>query len=160
MNFTSLLERIRDSQYLIPLTIIILAIGLAIVAGTLDSSTSESPFLLIRASAAAGRTLLTTVAGAIITVAGLVFSLSAITVPACFQSILTTGRPGHRSRSLSTTCGWHCHGNICICHHGIGRNWPDAEQRCVGRLGCNRRRGPRHPRSSVDRGVHRPCHPP
>ncbi|MBT8199161.1 MAG: DUF2254 domain-containing protein [Acidimicrobiia bacterium] len=35
---------------------------------------------MIRASAAAGRTLLTTVAGAIITVAGLVFSLSAITV--------------------------------------------------------------------------------
>lgn len=80
MNFTSVLERIRDSQYLIPVTIIIFGIGLAIVAGSLDGSTSESPFLLIKASAAAGRTLLTTVAGAIITVAGLVFSLSAITV--------------------------------------------------------------------------------
>jgi len=79
MNLHTLIERIRDSQFLVPAIAIGASVLLAVATGTLDEAGDPAGFL-IPATVGAARTLLATVAGAIITVAALVFSFTAVTV--------------------------------------------------------------------------------
>lgn len=79
MNMRQTIERIRDSQFLVPATGIVVSAVLAVITHNLDRS-SFVPAFLISASTESARTLLATVAGAIITVAALVFSFTAVTV--------------------------------------------------------------------------------
>jgi uncharacterized membrane protein len=79
IRIRELVERIRDSQFLIPAVVIALGLGLVAVTNALDRSGTAHP-LTIEASVATIRTLLASVAGAIVTVAALVFSLSAVTI--------------------------------------------------------------------------------
>ena len=79
MNLRNLIERIRDSQFLLPAVMIVLSVGIAIVTNRLDEIDVDRRYL-IPASVAGARTLVATVAGAIITAATLVFSFSAVTV--------------------------------------------------------------------------------
>ncbi len=74
-----LLYRLRDSQFLIPVLFIGASLLLVYATNQLDDSGISGP-LLISSEAPAARTLLATIAGSIITVAALVFSLSAVTV--------------------------------------------------------------------------------
>ncbi len=79
MNVRNVIERIRDSQFLVPAVGIVLSVGLVAVAHNLDRS-SFIPAFLIGSGTDSARTLLATVAGSIITVAALVFSFTAVTV--------------------------------------------------------------------------------
>lgn len=79
MNLRNVIERIRDSQFLVPTAGIVFSVGLVAVAHNLDRS-SYAPSLLIGSSPDSARTLLATIAGSIITVAALVFSFTAVTV--------------------------------------------------------------------------------
>ena len=79
MNIRNLIEKIRDSQFLIPAVFIAGSLLLALLTNRLDGNDVTFD-LLIPSTVAAARTLTATVAGAIITVAALVFSFSAVTV--------------------------------------------------------------------------------
>lgn len=79
MNLRNLIERTRDSQFLIPAAAIAASLLLAFATNKIDEAGTGSRYL-IPASVGAARTLMATVAGAIITVAALVFSLTAVTV--------------------------------------------------------------------------------
>lgn len=79
MNVRALVERIRDSHFLIPALCIAASVGLAVGTTSLDRSVA-APAVAIEATITSARTLLSTVAGATITVAALVFSLSAVTM--------------------------------------------------------------------------------
>lgn len=79
MHLREWVEWLKDRQFVIPAVVIAGAVALAIVAGILDDHVSRAP-LVIPSSVRAARTLLATVAGAIITVAALVFSFSAVAV--------------------------------------------------------------------------------
>lgn len=79
MNLRNIIERFRDSQFLLPTVGIAISVGLVAVAHDLDRS-GLNPGLLIGTETDAARTLLATVAGSIITVAALVFSFTAVTV--------------------------------------------------------------------------------
>ncbi len=79
MKLRTRIERIRDSQFVVPVVFIVLSIILVVVTTQLDEHVSP-PDLLIPAKIGGVRTLLATVAGSIITAAALVFSFSAITV--------------------------------------------------------------------------------
>ncbi len=76
----SLVQRIRDSLFFIPVLGIVTFSGLAILILYFDRKLSyedESPWLLA-ATVAGGRSIATTVAGATITVAAIVFSITAL----------------------------------------------------------------------------------
>jgi len=79
VNLRALVERIRDSHFLIPALCIAASVGLALGTTFLDRSLTAPP-LAIDATVTSARSLLSTVAGAVITVAALVFSLSAVTM--------------------------------------------------------------------------------
>lgn len=80
MRLRSFVERIRDSQFYLPALFILASLVLAAVARELDARDPDGASYLIPSSVQAGRVLLGTVAGAIITVAALVFSFTAVTV--------------------------------------------------------------------------------
>jgi uncharacterized membrane protein len=75
----SMIERMKDSQFLIPALCIAASVALVTATNELDQRGIESP-LAIASSVTGTRTLLATIAGSIITVAALVFSLSAVTM--------------------------------------------------------------------------------
>lgn len=79
VQLRSLMERIRDSQFLLPAVSIAIGFALAGLTSNLDER-GTSHALVISSSVMTARTLLATVAGAIITAAALVFSLSAVTL--------------------------------------------------------------------------------
>lgn len=79
MYLRNLIEKARDSQFLIPALCIALSLGLVIAANYLDRNDVDHP-LAIASAAEAARTLLATIATATVTVAALVFSLSAVTM--------------------------------------------------------------------------------
>lgn len=81
VNPRVLVERFRDSLFFVPSLYVFAAIGLAWLTNTLDSEVGPEglPYLL-QTSPSGARALLGAVAGATITVAGLVFSLTALTV--------------------------------------------------------------------------------
>lgn len=81
MRFRAVAERVRDSLLYVPAAFIVASLGLAWVTNRLDQmgTWADTPYLLPAATSAA-RTLLGTVAGATITVAALVFSITAVTV--------------------------------------------------------------------------------
>jgi uncharacterized membrane protein len=79
VRLRNVIERVRDSQFFVPAIAIVGTVLLAVVTNALDEA-GAPPGFLIPATAAAARTLLATVAGAIITVAALVFSFTAVTV--------------------------------------------------------------------------------
>ena len=81
MNLRHLLDRLRDSLLYVPASFILGSLVLAWVANWLDQATGTGDiFFILPTSVEAGRTLLGTVAGATITVAALVFSITAVTV--------------------------------------------------------------------------------
>ncbi|MBT8207806.1 MAG: DUF2254 domain-containing protein [Acidimicrobiia bacterium] len=81
MNPKVLVERFRDSLFFVPSLYVFVAIGLAWLTNTLDSRVGpEGLQYLLQTSPSGARALLGAVAGATITVAGLVFSLTALTV--------------------------------------------------------------------------------
>ncbi len=75
------LMALRDSQFTIPAAFIAISLLLAFLVNRADSSLPIDglPFLL-PSTVPAGRTMLATIAGAVITVAALVFSFTAVTV--------------------------------------------------------------------------------
>lgn len=73
------LEWLKDRQFVIPFLFIAVGVALAVVTGLLNDELVGAP-LVIPSTVRAARTLLATVAGAIITVAALVFSFSAVAV--------------------------------------------------------------------------------
>lgn len=81
MNLQALLSRVRDSQFVLPALLIVVSILMVFGANYLDGRLTQDglPFL-VPATVPSGRTMLATIAGAIITVAALVFSLTALTV--------------------------------------------------------------------------------
>ena len=79
MNIRNLIEKVRDSQFLIPAVFIGVSLVLSLVTNRLDGSDATVD-VLVPSTVAAARTLTATVAGSIITVAALVFSFSAVTV--------------------------------------------------------------------------------
>lgn len=79
MNVRRFLDRVRDSQFFVPSYFIAASLVLVYITNELDSTGISSRWL-ISSHEPAARSLLGTVAGAIITVAALVFSLSAVTV--------------------------------------------------------------------------------
>jgi uncharacterized membrane protein len=79
MNVRSLIEKVRDNQFLTPALFIALSLALVTATNYLDRGGAAHP-LAIASSASATRTLLATIASATITVAALVFSLSAVTM--------------------------------------------------------------------------------
>ncbi len=77
----SFLQRVRDSLFFVPLVIMALCIGLAALAVYLDSRFADSltdASYLLASTVAGGRSIATTVAGATITVAAIVFSITAL----------------------------------------------------------------------------------
>lgn len=78
LDLRTIAERVRDNQFLIPLLCILLSFALVTTTNELDERNIGHP-LAIASAVPATRTLLATIAGAIITVAALVFSLSAVT---------------------------------------------------------------------------------
>jgi uncharacterized membrane protein len=81
VNVRQLLDRVRDSLLYVPAAFIVASLVLAWIANRLDATTDTSDlFYLLPTSISAARTLLGTVAGATITVAALVFSITAVTV--------------------------------------------------------------------------------
>jgi uncharacterized membrane protein len=79
MHAREWIEWLKDRQFVIPSVFIAIGVALAITTGSLDNHLSGAP-LVIPSTVRAARTLLATVAGAIITVAALVFSFSAVAV--------------------------------------------------------------------------------
>ncbi len=79
MNIRNLIERARDSQFLIPMVLIAASLGLAYATNYLDEKAVSAP-LLIPGTVEGSRTLLATIGAAIITAAALVFSFSAVSV--------------------------------------------------------------------------------
>ncbi len=79
MQFREWIEWLKDRQFVIPSVFIAVGVMLAVITGVLDDSVTGTP-LVIPSTVRAARTLLATVAGAIITVAALVFSFSAVAV--------------------------------------------------------------------------------
>ena len=79
MNIRNLIERARDSQFLIPMVVIAASLALAFGTHVLDDRKVPAP-LLIPGTVAVTRTLLAAIGGAIITAAALVFSFSAVSV--------------------------------------------------------------------------------
>lgn len=81
MRLGKYLIRLRDSQFTIPAVVIAASLLLAFLVNRADGSLPIDglPFLL-PSTVPAGRTMLATIAGAIITVAALVFSFTAVTV--------------------------------------------------------------------------------
>lgn len=77
----SLAQRVRESLFFVPLLIMALCIGIAASAIYVDSewvnALEEAPYLL-SSTVAGGRSIATTVAGATITVAAIVFSITAL----------------------------------------------------------------------------------
>ena len=75
------LNRLRDSLFVVPVSMIVIAAGLAGLCLLLDSRNlphlSDSP-LIISATVSGGRSIATTVAGATITVAAIVFSITSL----------------------------------------------------------------------------------
>lgn len=75
------LNRLRDSLFVVPVSMIIIAAGLAGLSLLLDSRNlryfSDNP-LIISATVSGGRAIATTVAGATITVAAIVFSITSL----------------------------------------------------------------------------------
>lgn len=75
------LNRLRDSLFVVPVSMIVIAGGLAGLSLLLDSRNlpylSDSP-LIISATVSGGRSIATTVAGATITVAAIVFSITSL----------------------------------------------------------------------------------
>ncbi len=81
MSFRALIERMKDSLLLIPLLFVAGGLLLAWITNRLDTWTETSGMpLLIPATQAGTRTLLGAIAGATITVAAVVFSITALTV--------------------------------------------------------------------------------
>lgn len=81
MSIRDRLGRVRDSQFVIPAVLIAGSIGLVVAANLADRRLPEEGLrFLVPATISSGRTMLATIAGAIITVAALVFSLTALTV--------------------------------------------------------------------------------
>lgn len=77
----SALQRIRESLFLVPLLIMVLCIGLAALAVYLDSRFADNlqgTPLLLASTVAGGRSIASAVAGATITVAAIVFSITAL----------------------------------------------------------------------------------
>lgn len=79
MNLRKLIEQVRDMQFLLPALFIAFSLLLALGTNELDDRGASLP-LLVPSTVRAARTLLATIAGAIITVAALAFSFSAVTV--------------------------------------------------------------------------------
>ena len=81
MSFRAIAEKARDSLLYVPAAFILASLALAWITNRLDQVgvTSDAAYLLPTSTSAA-RTLLGTVAGATITVAALVFSITAVTV--------------------------------------------------------------------------------
>lgn len=77
----TLLQRVRESLFFVPISIMVLCIGLAALAVYLDSefadALQDTPFLL-SSTVAGGRSIASAVAGATITVAAIVFSITAL----------------------------------------------------------------------------------
>ena len=81
MRLHAMTERVSDSLLYVPAAFIVASLGLAWVTNRLDQSWSTAEVVyLLPTSISAARTLLGTVAGATITVAALVFSITAVTV--------------------------------------------------------------------------------
>ncbi len=77
----SFLQRVRDSLFFVPILVMFLCIGLAALALYLDSSYAtglEGSSYLLAATVVGGRSIATSVAGATITVAAIVFSITAL----------------------------------------------------------------------------------
>ena len=79
MQFREWIEWLKDRQFAIPSAFIAVGVSRAVTTGLLDETLSGAP-LVIPSTVRAARTLLATIAGAIITVAALVFSFSAVAV--------------------------------------------------------------------------------
>ena len=77
----SAVQRVRESLFFLPVTIMVLCGALALAALQIDSTLTDQlmdiPFLL-SATLSGGRSIVTTVAGATITVAAIVFSITAL----------------------------------------------------------------------------------
>jgi uncharacterized membrane protein len=77
----ALLDRVRDSQFLVPALFIVASIALVFAANLLNGNLTDGDIpYLVPATIPSARTMLGTIAGAIITVAAVVFSLTALTV--------------------------------------------------------------------------------
>jgi len=81
MKPSEILHRVRDSQFVLPALFIAASIVLVYGTNQLDGNlTSDGRPFLLPATVFSGRQMLATVAGSIITVAAVVFSLTALTV--------------------------------------------------------------------------------
>lgn len=81
MSIRALWDRVQSSLYFVPGLFIALGAVLAVLVNRLDAATaSESAPFLLPTSVAGARTLLASIAGATITVAALIFSMTALTV--------------------------------------------------------------------------------
>lgn len=81
MSVGALWDRAKGSLYFVPGLFVALGAALAVLVNRLDASTaSESMPFLLPTSVAGARTLLASISGATITVAALIFSMTALTV--------------------------------------------------------------------------------
>jgi uncharacterized membrane protein len=80
LRTTAALYRFRESLFLLPATIVLLGIGLAEFTARFDEMVGGSPPFTLNMNSNAATWLLSTVAGATITTAGVVFSLTVVSL--------------------------------------------------------------------------------
>lgn len=76
----ALLYRFRESLFLLPLMIVFGGMALAVLTRALDGAIGPAPRFLLRMDGTVATTLLSTIAGATITTAGVIFSLTIVSL--------------------------------------------------------------------------------